>query len=97
MTVTIAQFNHLESVLWFALATAPLMAEILSKQRYYRRNRLGASATFLLFAISDLIEARTRAWWRPVDLLVLKGLCVASLLGHFLWYQNLRRQAVSSD
>ena len=54
-----------------------------------------AAATFLLFGISDLIKLRTGAWWRPTGLLVLKGLCLLSLvacLGVFVTLEILARR-----
>ena len=43
------------------------------------------TATLLAaFAVSDVIEMQTGAWWRPVGLLVLKGACLAGLTGCFV-------------
>jgi hypothetical protein len=50
----------------------------------------------LLFGISDLVESRTGAWWRPWWLLVWKGLCVAGLVYCSLKYRGLRAVAVPS-
>lgn len=36
--------------------------------------------TFVVFGISDLIEAKTGAWWRPWPLLALKACCVVALI-----------------
>jgi len=33
-----------------------------------------------LFGVSDFIEVRTRAWWRPWPLLLLKAMCVSGLM-----------------
>jgi hypothetical protein len=75
-------FNACEAALWFAMAIAVMLR--------YRRVAIGmrriahGTATFLvLFAASDLIEMQTGAWWRPVGLLILKGVCVVGLVGGF--------------
>jgi hypothetical protein len=75
-------FNGCEAALWFAMAIAVMLR--------YRRAAVGArriahrTATFLaLFAVSDLIEMQTGAWWRPIGLLILKAVCVIGLVGGF--------------
>lgn len=37
-------------------------------------------AAFIIFGISDYLELRTGAWWRPPALLVLKAGCIAVFL-----------------
>jgi hypothetical protein len=75
-------FNGCEAIFWFAMAIVVMLR--------YRRAAIGTrriahgTATFLvLFAASDLIEMQTGAWWRPTGLLILKGVCVISLVGGF--------------
>ena len=35
------------------------------------------AVAFLVFSVSDIIESRTGAWWRPPWLLIIKAACVA--------------------
>jgi hypothetical protein len=60
-------------------------------------NRLAivASVLFLLFGLSDLVEAQTGAWWRPWWLLMWKGLCIVGLAGCYIKYRKLRKLLVS--
>jgi hypothetical protein len=43
------------------------------------RQRAFLVLAFVLFGISDLIEIRTGAWWRPTWLLVWKGICLIAI------------------
>ena len=40
-----------------------------------------AAVAFVVFGVSDIIEAETGAWWKPIELLVLKAACVLT----FIW------------
>ncbi|WP_223788178.1 hypothetical protein [Marinicella meishanensis] len=94
--MSLALFNQLESLLWFALAL------ILSVQawRQGRNNRffkvtVVTALAFLLFGVSDLIEAQTGAWWHPVELLLLKVACVLTLVACYVWYRLLLKSQQS--
>ena len=53
-----------------------------------------AALTFLLFGLSDVIEVRTGAWYRPWWLLLFKALCVLSiarLLAIYLRHRRIHR------
>lgn len=52
----------------------------------------GLAIAFLVFGVSDLIEARTGAWWRPVWLLLLKGGCLIFLIAGFRKYSRIKKQ-----
>lgn len=88
---SLALFNLAEACLWacFALIIA------LAGHRWRAltpRLRIGLAGAFLAFAISDLIESRTGAWWRPPGLLVLKGACLVAIAGcSGLVWRNHRR------
>lgn len=74
----LAIFNGLEAVFWFIVSGV-----VWWKSRGAGRFRqLGGWAAFwfVLFGISDVIEVFTGAWWRPLSLLVLKGVCVVALV-----------------
>lgn len=70
--------NAIEAGLWIAVAIICLLPQF--KVGWSRRQRWMASGTFVLFAISDLVETQTGAWWRPWGLLVWKAGCIAIIL-----------------
>jgi hypothetical protein len=44
----------------------------------------------ILFGLSDLVEARTGAWWRPWWLLLWKAVCLTGMVVCFLKYRQAR-------
>ena len=80
--MTIETFNHLEAVLWFAIGVGMLLTAFVKRSDgNLLKLFLIAAIAFMLFGVSDLIEAKTGAWWRPAELLMLKGTCVLI----FIW------------
>jgi len=69
--------NHAEAALWGIVGIAFLIAAALPRNRHQRGTCLITAAAFLLFGVSDVIEAHTGAWWRPFWLLLWKGGCIA--------------------
>lgn len=67
--------NRVEAGLWFVIAAGFLIRAWRTAAGHRRLAGILALA-FLAFGISDLIEARTGAWWRPLWLLILKTVCV---------------------
>jgi hypothetical protein len=51
---------------------------------------------FVLFGSSDVVEAQTGAWWRPLWLLAWKGVCLGSL-GWCYWRYRQIRQAANNE
>lgn len=82
-------FNGIEAALWLAMAIVVLLRYRRSSVGT-RRIAHGTSAFLALFAASDLIEIHTGAWWRPVSLLILKGVCLIALAAGFglLWRRS---------
>jgi hypothetical protein len=78
-----AIFNYCEAGLWFVLGVVVVIAA-RKQPSAVRRNAWVASAAFVVFGVSDLIEVRTGAWWTPWWLFVLKATCVLALAG-CLW------------
>jgi hypothetical protein len=85
-------FNVIEAGLWatFASLTAVFGGRVGGMTP---RLRASLSASFLAFAISDLIECSTGAWWRPPGLLVYKGVCLLGILGSYLALRRNQRPA----
>lgn len=46
--------------------------------------------SFIAFAVSDIIEAHTGAWWRPLWLLGLKSACVLALVSCYVRYKQIK-------
>jgi vacuolar-type H+-ATPase subunit I/STV1 len=87
----IAEFNYIESVLWFIIAIGLLVYSFkLGKSDASFKICLIASVAFVAFGVSDIIEAQTGAWWRPFSLLVLKAICVVTFVLCFFKYKKLQ-------
>jgi len=71
--------NLVEAGLWFLVAASLAIASRWSAG-HRRRIQLVLAGAFVLFGISDVIESKTGAWWRPPWLLILKAACVAVIL-----------------
>ncbi|HTD65354.1 MAG TPA: hypothetical protein VK846_02340, partial [Candidatus Limnocylindria bacterium] len=56
-----------------------------------RPTLLVLALTLAVFGGSDLVEARTGAWWKPWWLFVWKALCVIGLAGAFRRYYRLTK------
>ena len=81
--------NQSEAALWILVAAA--FAWYAWGQTGVGRQRCWfAAATFLLFGISDLVEIRTGAWWRPWWLFVWKAACVVAMV--WLLVDDMRRK-----
>jgi hypothetical protein len=90
--VNIAQFNYLEAVIWLLCGLSLLLsAAVQGRKNLYFIPQSVAGLTFLLFSISDLIEAQTGAWWRPLGLLVLKMACVVVFIGCYYQYRKIKK------
>jgi hypothetical protein len=72
----LALFNGCEAALWFAVAVIFLRVRINGLTPHLLAWLV---LSYALFGISDLIEMRTGAWWRPPALLVFKGACLLAL------------------
>ncbi len=81
--------NYAEAAFWIACAMAA--AGIGLRRRGRTRSRcLLLAGTLVLFGLSDVIETRTGAWWRPWWLFVWKAACVAVMLALLIEHYRLR-------
>ena len=80
--------NLLEAGLWASIA---LTLVVWAVREAGRRRRLwgGLASAFLVFAVSDIIESQTGAWWRPLWLLAIKAGCLAVFLSGAREYRNI--------
>ena len=83
--------NLIEAVLWFGFSIG---FGVRAWQRKDERRRLFLilSAAFLAFGVSDLIERRTGAWWRPAGLLMFKAGCIAVFAWGAWKYRKIRSE-----
>lgn len=77
-------FNQAEAGLWFVIALV-----LIVRSRMKMPWRWLLPLAFVLFGVSDLIEAQTGAWWEPWWLFVMKAACVLVFL---LAWRAHRRQ-----
>src|SRR5687768_9334890 len=82
--------NHLEAAFWIVVAVG-FAAAAVRRNGPVRRRCWIAAVTFLLFGTSDLVEAETGAWYRPVWLLVWKAGCLGVIAWLLVGYVRLRR------
>lgn len=68
------RINLLEAALWWVVAVV-----VVARWRLW-----GVAAALVLFGLSDVVETRTGAWWRPWWLLAWKGACVL-IVAVILW------------
>jgi hypothetical protein len=91
--------NFIEAGIWFLLAMTLLVYALRTEQRE-RGTLIGLAAVLAIFGLSDLVEARTGAWWKPWWLFVWKALCVLALTFGFWRYYRMKkvsRSAVSQS
>ena len=80
--------NYIECGLWSTIGVCFIVAWF----RYRMLDAAIAAVTFLLFGLSDYIEAHTGAWWQPWPLLALKAGCIAVFLVLLIRYGRTRRK-----
>lgn len=71
-------YNYVEATIWSLFSAGCLIAAVKAR-RPVRSRWLAAAVLFLAFGISDLVETRTGAWWRPWWLLLWKAACLLGL------------------
>ena len=83
-------FNYFEAGLWFAIA---LIVFLKRNNPNVELKKLAVivSISFAVFSVSDIIEASTGAWWRPLWLLGLKALCICSFVYCWIQYRKINK------
>ena len=87
--------NYIEAGLWISIGS---IFAGFAVRRSNRRRTLSviASPTFLVFGLSDIMEVRTGAWWKPWPLLALKAACICVMLVLLRAYTRERNSEASS-
>ena len=81
--------NYIEAGLWTVLG-AGAAAQAARCAGTVRRDLLILAVDLIAFGVSDVVETRTGAWWRPWWLLAWKAACVGVMLA--LLANHLRRR-----
>jgi hypothetical protein len=88
-------FNLIEAGWWVIFGVFMLVSS-RGWPPSYRGIGMVAGMCSFFFALSDVIESRTGAWWRPVELLAFKSICVMVYLGciaRWAWLYRAARRA----
>lgn len=91
----IRMFNEVEAGVWLLIAIVFL---VFSFKAVGEKRKLGVVCfvAFLIFGISDIIESRTGAWWRPLWLLAVKIPCVLTFIYCYLKYRRIQKTEQSN-
>ena len=84
--------NLIEAGLWLVF-TLVLTFKAWQSQGRLRRVLARLAVAFLIFSISDVIESRTGAWWRPPWLLVMKIACVVVFYFSLREYYRIKKKS----
>ena len=92
-----ATFNFWEA--WFWIALAVLYILLCFRKQAHRKLCLTTTLVFFVFGLTDFVEMKTGAWYRPWWLLLWKGACVVGLIALYCWYKAIIHSKVnrSSD
>lgn len=83
--------NYIEAGLWIALGLGAAV-QGLRCAGTIRRELVILAIDLIAFGLSDIVETRTGAWWRPWWLLAWKSMCVAVMLVLLVTYARRRMQ-----
>ena len=84
-------YNVFETALWTAAAIAACVLAV--KTPPSRRRYIIIAAIILFFgALSEAIEVKTGAWWRPWPLAALKITCITTFILNALAYRRTLTQ-----
>ncbi len=86
--------NYIEGVFWTIVGIVLAIAGQRANSAY-RGLSIAASGTFVVFGLSDFVEAQTGAWWRPLWLLGWKASCIVVLAWCYWKYRRIRARPAS--
>ncbi|MEM1012874.1 MAG: hypothetical protein AAGI46_11725 [Planctomycetota bacterium] len=79
--------NVIEAVLWVVVAGI-----VLAKWHH-----VPAATVLVFFGLSDLVETRTGAWWRPWWLFAWKAACVIALVALVLQAWRMKKAGAPEE
>ncbi len=94
ITREFVHLNYVEAGLWIALGLGAAVQAIRFRGAV-RRDLIVLTLNLVAFGLSDIIETRTGAWWRPLWLLAWKTACVGVMLVLLSAYVRRRVQRES--
>ena len=83
--------NLIEAFVWFAAAAA-MAIKSRKESSGARRTLLFLGLVTIMFGVSDLVEMRAGAWWRPWWLFAWKAACVLGMVSLFYLYFRLTKR-----
>lgn len=88
----IQRFNLLEAIFWFTLSLFCFFLWSFKKKSnsVQKKYPLLLSLIIFIFGITDLIEIKSGAWWRPIWLLLLKSICLIGIIVVFVKWRYFR-------
>lgn len=86
-------FNLCEAVVWVTIAFT-LAWRSSSAHPSLQRVGYVAAAAFFVFAGTDLIEAKTGAWYRPLGLLLYNAVCLTVIVYCYWQYRAIMRDTI---
>ena len=86
-------FNFLEALLWLGIAAG--FAAVFYRRRKNPRLMLAAGLLFVAFGVSDFVEIKTGAWYRPWWLFAWKAASVVGFFVVFVLFWRRRSAAAS--
>jgi hypothetical protein len=81
--------NYIEAAFWTAIGLAFLVRGWKRRSPFFALPLI-AGTILVLFGGSDVVEAQTGAWWRPLWLLAWKGACLGGLAWCYWRYRQIR-------
>jgi hypothetical protein len=88
--------NYYEAALWAAIAVGAAVLALI-RAGHVRRRCAVLAVTLAAFGVSDVVETRTGAWWRPWWLLAWKAACVAVLVALLAEHYSRRRTSSKAN
>jgi hypothetical protein len=81
--------NYIEAAFWSVIGLAFIVRGRKRCAPFFSLPLI-AGTVFVLFGASDVVEAQTGAWWRPLWLLAWKGACLGGLGACYWRYRQIR-------